>query len=332
MLAILQQASLYPWHFFWCVVLAIVPVFLWMMIFLNKSTKDTFYVTLTFFWGMAGGGIILLYQYLWGAGPFNLVFFSVEALNFKQSIASMFTSGILISFWIYMGVGFLEEAIKHFAVVRADQRIFSSIDEVIELSIVAALGFSFLENVAYFYKMFLNSGLDGAFYTLALQRSVFVMFVHILCSGIYGYFYGMGYFAKPYMQYEMQRGKSFVIESIMYRILHWRPAEFFRERMAMTGLLLASVLHGLYDFALDQNPFLSMGPLSVQLHVILLPVFLFAGMWYLSTLLQKKANMEEFGEMQVEYIYRRPDAEELQKPIRESRKSSLLWDQSSSTA
>lgn len=325
MLSVLQQAHLYPWHFFWCVILAIIPVIVWMSLFINRSKKDFFHLLLTFVYGMGGAGIVLLYQYFWGAGPFNLVFFSVEALDFKQNIASMLSDALFISFWIYMGVGFLEEIIKHFVVVQADKRIFSSIDEIIELSIVAALGFAFLENVSYFYRMFLTEGLGSSFYILALQRSVFVMFVHILCSAIYGYFYGMGYFAKPYMKYEIEKGKTFVMADIFSRILHWKPAEFFREKMMMTGLLVASVLHGLYDFAMDRNPFLYFGVMSVQLHVILLPVMLFFGMWYLSILLGKKANMEEFGEMEVEYIYRRPDFENTATPMRQARTESVLW-------
>lgn len=325
MLEILQQAHLYPWHFFWCVLLALVPVFLWMMVFINKAKQSTFHLFLTFLYGMGGAGIVLLYQYFWGAGPFNLVFFSVEALNFKQNIASMFTEVVFISFWIYMGVGFLEEVIKHFVVVQADKRIFSSVGEVIELSIVAALGFAFLENVTYFYRMFLADGLSSSFYVLAIQRSLFVMFVHILCSAIYGYYYGMGYFAKPYMQFQMQKGKSFFFENLFSQILHWRPAEFFREKMAMTGLLISSVLHGLYDFAMDRNPLLYFGIINVQLHVVLLPVMLFFGMWYLSNLLQQKSIMEEFGELQIEYIYRRPDFENSPVPMRTARKESLLW-------
>lgn len=325
MLEILQQAHLYPVHFFWCVLLALFPVFLWSTVFLNKAHQSSFHLVLTFFYGMVGAGVVLLYQYLWGAGPFNFVFFTVEAVNFKQNISSMLTDALFISFWVYMGVGFLEEVIKHFVVVKADHRIFSSIDEVIELSIVAALGFSFLENATYFYRMFLSEGLSSSFYVLAIQRSLFVMFVHILCSAIYGYYYGMGYFAKPYMQFEIQQGKSFFLENIFSRILHFRSAEFFREKMAMTGLLISSLLHGLYDFAMDQNPFLYFGVFSVQLHVLLLPLLLFIGMWYLSALLQKKVNMEEFGEMQVEYIYSRPDTEASFFPIRSARKESLLW-------
>lgn len=299
---ILLQAHLYPLEFAICILVAFIPVFIWMMIFIGKSKKDMFHLILTFFFGMGSAGLILLYQSFWGEDPMNFIFFGIEAHNFKEQIVLNFTGVLLVPFLIYMCVGFLEEFLKHFVVVQADRRIFSSVDEVIELSIVAALGFAFLENIAYFYREFLQSGMGDNFWILMIQRSVFVVFVHILCSGIYGYFYGMGFFAKPFMQYQMSHGKKFYIAEILHYLLHFKKATVFRKRMMMTGLIVASVLHGLYDFAMHTNPLI----MGTPLHTILLPLMLVLGVLYLSYLLHKKANMEEFGEMEIEYVYKRP--------------------------
>lgn len=306
MIDIFMSANLYPAQFIICAIAAFIPVFIWMFLFINKAEKDIFHVVLTFIFGMGSAGIILLYQSFWGDGPLNLIFFGVEAYDFKKNITTLVSGALLVPFCIYMGVGFLEEVLKHFVVVQADKRIFSSIDEVIELSIVAALGFAFLENIAYFYREFLQGGLSSGFWILAIQRSIFVVFVHILCSAIYGYFYGMSFFAKPYMQYQMQQGKRFFIASILHKIFKFKRANIFRERMVITGLVVASVLHGLYDFAMHVNPVFYIGDTVLQLHVVLLPCMLVFGFMYLSHLLNRKVNMEEFGEMEIEYVYKRP--------------------------
>jgi len=314
MLEILLQAGKYPIEFFICIVVALLPVGLWMAIFLNKAEKNPFHIVLTFIFGMMSAGAILLYQSFWGDEPLNFIFFGIEAYNFKANISSLVVGAVLISFFSYMAVGFIEELFKHYAVVKADKNIISSIDEAIELSIVAALGFAFLENIAYFYREFLSGGMSPDFWTLVIQRSLFVVFVHIICSAIYGYYYGVGMFAKPYMQYEFsQNKKTFWFAELLHKVFHLKRAYVFRERMMMTGLVVATVLHGLYDFAMHQNPLLYFGDRVVQLHVILLPVMLVGGILFLTFLLQKKENLEEFGTLEVEYVYKRIDEHEIKE-------------------
>jgi RsiW-degrading membrane proteinase PrsW (M82 family) len=158
----------------------------------------------------------------------------------------------------------------------------------------------------------LGGGMSPEFWTLAIQRSIFVVFVHIICSAIYGYYYGLGIFAKPYMQYEFsQNKKTFWFSNVLHKILHLKRAMVFRERMMMTGVLIATILHGLYDFAMHQNPVLHFGDTAVQLHVILLPVMLVGGILFLTFLLKLKENIEEFGTLEVEYVYKKIDEDEI---------------------
>ncbi len=312
MLDILLQASLYPIQFFLCIGIALFPIGFWMAIFLNKSGKDPWHIVFTFLFGICSAGLILLYQSLWGDKPFNFIFFGIEAYNFKANIATMVTGTLLVPFLTYMCVGFLEEVLKHFAVVQADKNIISSIGESIELSIVAALGFAFLENIAYFYREFLSTGLTQGFWTLAIQRSLFVVFVHIICSALYGYYYGLGIFAKPYMRYEFsQYQKRFWLSDFIHRLFHVKRSSVFRERMLLTGVIVATVLHGLYDFGMHVNPSFKIGNIYVQLHVILLPLMLVGGVLLLTYLLKKQENLEEFGTLDVEYVYKKIDAQEI---------------------
>lgn len=307
MLDIFLSASQYPYEFFICILAAFLPVLIWIFIFMNKAKENVFHLVLTFIMGMGSAGLILLYQYFWDNGPINLLFFGIEAYDFKLNILNLIEGTLLIAFATYLAVGFLEEVLKHFVVVKADKSIFSSIDEVIELSIIAALGFAFLENIAYFYMQYMSGGMDGGFWVFVLQRSLFVVFVHVLCSAIYGYFYGIGFFAKPYMQYQMSHGKKFPIVNFFHRVLHFKKASFFREKMMITGLIVASVLHGLYNVSIYLNPILyTSGDYILRLDSVLLPTMLIGGFSYLSYLLNKKSNIHEFGELEIEYVYKRP--------------------------
>jgi hypothetical protein len=116
----------------------------------------------------------------------------------------------------------------------------------------------------------------------------------------------MGLFAKPYMQFEMsQNKKTFFIAEILHKILHLKRAKIFRNRMAMTGIIFASVLHGCYDTAMTLNPTFTIGDSIFQLHVFLLPIMLVGGILFLTHLLQKKVNIQEFGIAEIEYTYKR---------------------------
>lgn len=308
MLAVFQQAVHYPVEFISCLLLALMPVIVWLKIFLSKHPEKRFHVILTFLFGIFSAALIMIYQSFWGKGSVNLLFFNFEAVNFKENISEMVVSSVLVSFLIYFSVGFLEEISKHYATVKADRKLFESIDDVIELSIVSALGFAFLENIGYFFSLII-SGNGGDLFSTFIVRSIFVVFVHILCSAIYGYFYGLGHFAKPYMQMEIQKGRKFILADIFHKFLHFRSAILFRERMMMEGLIMAVLIHGVYDFLMDMHYTITIGEFSRPLSVVILPLYLGLGYWYLSFLLNKKENLVRFGHIYEEPQYITTEAE-----------------------
>lgn len=305
MLEIFKLASTDPIKFLSCILLAAIPVVIWMKIFLRKHPQKRIHVIITFIFGMLSAALVLGYQALWGAGPTNLVFFQFEAMDFRENIQGMVASSVLASFWIYMSVGLIEEVSKHFVVVKADRKIFESVDDVIELSIVSALGFAFLENIGYFFAVIVNGNTENLF-MLFLIRSLFVVFIHMLCSGIYGYFYGIGHFAKPYMQMEIQKGRKFYIANFLHKVLHFRKTDVFRERMAMEGLFLAVFIHGIYDFIMEMNFYIFGKPAFI----IILPLYLIIGFWYLSHLLEKKENLKHFGHLVEKEVFVKTESEE----------------------
>ncbi len=311
MLSVFLQAKLYPVEFVSCILLALIPAFAWLWIFLRKHPERKAYVGLTFVFGMLSALVVLGYQASWG-DTFNFVYFKVEAVDFQENLRGIVSHSVWASFLIFLSVGFMEETAKHYAVIQADKNIFESVDDVIELSIVSALGFAFLENIGYFFMLIVHGQGDDLFVTF-LMRSVFVVFIHILCSGIYGAFYGMGFFAKPYMKKKIQQGKTFYIAEFFHRIFHWRPAKMFYERMVIEGLVISSVLHGIYDFILETNVTIFGKPLFI----FGLPLYLVFGYWYLSELLAKKENHERFGHLVIkeEYTDKDEDTEE-ETPVR----------------
>lgn len=309
----LLRAGEQPVLFLQCILLALIPAFAWFIVFGRKHHHKWQHILFTFFAGVASGVIILGYQYFWGK-QFDFIFFSLEPQNFSNNIESTFGQSALSFLLIYLSVGFIEEYAKHWVVKKTDSRIFESVDDVIEFSIIAALGFSFLENIGYFFSVILKNQQEDLF-SLFLVRSVFVVFIHILCSGIYGYFYGMGHFAKPVLQDMEHSGRKLVLPSFLHRITHLKKTVLFRDEMATLGLLIAMILHGSYDFLLHVETVgnlasyvtsaeLAPAVSNIQLHIFVLPVLLVGGFYYLSYLLGKKEDQERFGhlEMQEEYV------------------------------
>lgn len=307
MFSVFLQSMAYPKAFFFCVLLAFIPAFVWFLIFSRKHPQKKKAVLNTFLLGILSAVLVLGYQSLWGT-DLNFVYFKVEAVNFQENWRTVVSHSLLSSFFVYMSVGFLEEYAKHIVVAKADRKYFTSVDDVIELSIVAALGFSFLENIGYFFSLILQGQQENLF-ALFFMRSIFVVFIHILCSGIYGAFYGMGYFARPYMEESIAEGKKFYIAEIFYRLFHWRKTSFFREQMMMQGLIVSSVIHGIYDFLL--TPFFSgIKIFDIPFYYFVLSSYFCIGLIYLSSLIDKKENHERFGHLliQEEYV---PDVQDI---------------------
>ena len=307
-----SRAGEKPLEFIICILLALIPVVVWYLIFRRKHANKWLFVILTFVAGMMAGALILAYQYFWGQS-IGLVFFSVTPENFSSNIQAQFGVTVLSYFLIYLSVGFIEEYAKHWVVKKADERIFESVDDVIEFSIIAALGFSFLENIGYFFMVILRDDME-TLPSLFLVRSVFVVFIHILCSGIYGYYYGLGHFASPVLAERQRQGKLAYIPEFVHRITHLKRATVFREEMATFGLLIAMTLHGLYDFLLEMEtignlasyftdapvpPYLA----EIRFHVVMLPIMLIGGYLYLMYLLRKKEDQEEFGQLKIREEY-----------------------------
>ena len=201
-----------------CFLLACVPAYIWGYIFYKKQPEPRRWVALTFIAGILSVIPIMLYKFSWEFFPKLNIFLYTDSMDSDLIGFSNWVTipvGVVLAF---MFVGVLEEYMKHIVVKTTDQKHLSSIDDAIEFSIIAALGFAFVENMMYFFYIWNYQGFESLFISF-IFRSIFSTFAHILFSGIYGYFYGVAHFAKPIWQEEIRANRHPILR-VMHCILH----------------------------------------------------------------------------------------------------------------
>lgn len=172
-------------------------------------------------------------------------------------------------------VGAVEEFAKHLVMRFSDENKFRNINDAIEFSILVALGFAFFENILYFVdKIWLapctsqdiasgaclfdrqaNKYVHDINVLLIpfLFRSVFSTLTHIISSGIFGYFYGVAYFAADEIKELAKQPQGFQAKMLVFfnHLLHLKSATLLREQKLVQGALFAMVYHGFFNFVLD---------------------------------------------------------------------------------
>lgn len=126
-------------------------------------------------------------------------------------------------FYVFLGIALIEELAKYLA-ARKTAIKNSELDEptdVMLYMIIAALGFAALENLLILFPLFKPSFLFLETFLVSVLRFAGATFLHALCSGVFGYFLALSFF---------------------------EPKK--RIRLVVQGLLIAVVLHGLYDFSI----------------------------------------------------------------------------------
>ncbi|HPO06116.1 MAG TPA: PrsW family glutamic-type intramembrane protease, partial [Candidatus Gracilibacteria bacterium] len=185
--------------------------------------------------------------------------------------------------------------IAYFAFLRIVSAMVKirSIDDMLEVAIVAALGFAFLENIYYFNNK-IGEISTGEFVFFAAVRVTVVTIVHVLCSTIMAYHLGMGRFARPVLKSKIRQGARLRFARFWHKILRVPSEEIFRTEQMFIGIILSIVFHALYDFCM-QLQFQVFG--SIPLFTLVIPVYFIGGLWYLFSLLSKKENHKEYNEL-----------------------------------
>jgi RsiW-degrading membrane proteinase PrsW (M82 family) len=263
------------------VLLACVPALIWGYIFYKKDPVYRPKAIITFLMGILSVFPILLYKWSWQFFPEMNVFSYTSTMNadvLHLTPHLFLPIGTVLAF---MFVGVIEEYMKHVVVEKTDKGFFRNIDDSIEFAIIAALGFAFVENILYFYYIWQAQGFEILFVSFVF-RSVFSTFAHILFSGIYGYFYGIAYFAEPMWSDEVRKNRH-PIMNFFHKIMHFKRDRVFAAEKITEGLFLAVVLHALFNILLE-----------LGLTYFMIPFLLF-GYSYLDNLFKKKENLKEWG-------------------------------------
>ncbi len=297
----------HPGEAFWSILLIFLPISAWIYIFTRKERPPFSILALTFLAGIGSALIMFLYQYFWER-HLNFGFFELTPVNFQRNISSWSQSNTLSLLLVALSIGLIEEYLKHWVVKTTKRDYFRSVSDIIQLSIVTALGFAFTENIIYLFREFTQDGFSGKFFTLFVLRSVFVVFVHVLCSGIYGYYFGIGYYATPILEKEERSGRRKWIPVFFHRLVHWKKEVVFQDEMVTFGLLVSMVVHGIFDFFMSVNwtlgSILGINVLkNVGIHVIILPLYLVGGFLCIWHLLEKKEHYEKYGRVIMKKVY-----------------------------
>jgi len=228
-----------------CGVLAMIPIFVYMWYFLRQDPEPRRLVLKTFLYGCLSVVPLALLQ---------VFMTNFEEWNIHQIIDSNISNRYLIYICTFIFVGVTEEYAKHWVVKVADdkEKKFRTIADGIELSIIAALGFAFIEHIVYFVSIYYNDGFEGLIVPF-IFRSIFTTFAHISFSGIYGYYYGKSHFLKNAAK---------------------------RNLMVLRGLLSAMILHAIYNFVLEIN------------YTFLIVPLLAIEFWFIAHEFKKKENRE----------------------------------------
>lgn len=180
---------------------------------------------------------------------------------------------------------------------------FRSIDDTISIAILAAIWFSFIENVIYFWyrwwsissSLWIENFFEISFWSLAwflgfvLIRVSVVTMIHILCSGVFGYHFWLAHFAKPELIEEIRQWRKHRFITFLHKILKTPEDKIFMIEQLMIALFLSILLHWIYDLVVQVN----ITVFNFPLVAIIMPLYFFGWFIYLFSLLENKNNKKE---------------------------------------
>ena len=136
-------------------------------------------------------------------------------------------------------------------------------------------------------------------YFYVLFRSLGSMFLHIFASGIFGYYYGVAFFAKPVLRDKLASGKKFLFTRAIHRIIHLKSETIFRDEKIFEGLMIAAGLHATFDFLMGMSQHSTDGgsETGAKIFLLLAVPFLVGGYFWLTALLRKKEDHKILGEL-----------------------------------
>jgi len=146
--------------------------------------------------------------------------------------------GVALGSILFLAI--IEEYIKHLMVRITDDKKLRDIDDAITLSIVVGLAFAFIETIIY-------SVIAGDMHII-FYRAMISVPIHLVASGIIGYYYGLAHFAKPITEIE-----GIKKEAWLAKLLTLKKSTVYREEKMVEGIFFATVFHAAMNFLFEVN-------------------------------------------------------------------------------
>jgi len=206
----------------------VLPSIIWLLFYLRRDVhpEPKSQVIKIFFYG----ALVTIPAFFLEKGVF--------ATTTHPLFSDIFSPFLITIFNIFIGVALVEEILKYL-VVRKKALRSAEFDEPIDAllyMIIAALGFAALENILILFRLGPEFLVKEAIY-LSIFRFLGATFLHTLCSGTVGFFLALSFF-------ETKK----------------------RFQLLSTGLGIATLLHGLYNFSIMEME----GNLKVLIPIIIL--------------------------------------------------------------
>jgi RsiW-degrading membrane proteinase PrsW (M82 family) len=250
--------------------LALIPVAIWLYILFGDKKNDKKMLSIIFSGGILAVLTVFAIQYFW---------IYVPELDPFLWIGNNITDPTYYYVGIFILVGIMEELVKQMMVRYVDTKtvLIQTVNDSIRFSLVAALGFAFAENIVYFKTVMTVAPIQEIIVTF-LFRSVFTACAHMIFSGIFGYFFGIAKFTIDITRNSHWEGKIYLGVHLISKIFQIPYAQAFKEYKILQGLVIAILLHAVFNYMLQMNQ--------------ILPVIALvgAGYMYLKYLLDRKAG------------------------------------------
>lgn len=222
--------------------LSVIPVVIW-LIFLSKEGGDrkSIYIK-TFLIGTFSvvPPFILMFLFSWKP---ELDIYSLINKTVEQAILNAVITNVVVAV--------IEELGKNMIVRFTDKRhpeFLQTIGSALKLSICAGLGFSFAENIFYFYNIWTSPMYGTAdLFSSFIFRSLFTMCMHMAASSIFGYYFGLGKFAGDISELARYKGESIWFTRLIGKLTGRMPFQVIRENKNLEGLFLAISIHATFN-------------------------------------------------------------------------------------
>lgn len=250
-------------------ILAFIPAAIWLSIIFQRTKRRGIQI-LIFVGSIFSVVPVFLLQY------FLELFPQFDVLKFLDS---NFQDQNVQLIFLFISVGIVEEIVKQFLVRFIDRKylLIQTINESIQYSLVAALGFAFAENIFYIFSIYSQFGIQQLFITY-LFRAVFTTCAHMIFSGFFGYYYGIAKFSLNIVEQSKWMGKKQRVTRFIANLMQVSNYEAYKKITVLKGLLIAILLHAIFNLLLQFN------------QIIIVAVFVLCSYFLLRRLLSQKSG------------------------------------------